>query len=74
MEKPSAIWYLLPIILGPIGGIIGYFVMKDKDRKFAERLLKIGLVMIIFYAILIVLIVFLALYAMGIFSVRSSIG
>lgn len=38
---------MLAIFLGPIGGIIGYFVLKDRDRKFAERLLIVGFVMIL---------------------------
>lgn len=45
-KKPSKLWYLLPIFLNIIGGVIGYFLLKDRDRKFAERLLIIGLVMI----------------------------
>jgi len=58
-KKPSRWWYLLPIFSGIMGGlvggllfiflgiivgIIGYFLFKDKDRKFAERLLIIGIV------------------------------
>lgn len=46
-KKPSRWWYLLPIFFSVIGGIIGYFLLKDRDRKFAERLLIIGLVMIV---------------------------
>jgi hypothetical protein len=46
-EKPSRIWYLLAIFLNVIGGIIGYFLLKDKDRKFAERLLIVGVIMIV---------------------------
>ena len=41
--KPSAAWYCLPILLGFIGGIIGYFVVKDKDPNMAKNLLLIGI-------------------------------
>ena len=52
MSKPSAIWYLLPILLGPIGGIIGYFFVKNRDRKFAERLLIAGIIVIAVYFVI----------------------
>ena len=73
-EKPSKIWYLLPIFLGPIGGIIGYFLVKDRDKKFAERLLIVGVIMIVIGFVLSFIITFIvAFYAMGIFSVTPSI-
>jgi len=43
-EKPSNWWYLLPIFLNIVGGFIGYLLLKDRDRKFAKRLLIIGLI------------------------------
>jgi hypothetical protein len=42
-EKPSNVWYLLPILLGIIGGIIGYIVIKVKDKKMARNILYVGL-------------------------------
>jgi len=45
-KKPSRLWYLLPISLGILGGVIGYFLLRKRDRKFAEKLLIIGLLMI----------------------------
>ena len=50
--KPSKAWYLLPIFLGPIGGIIAYFLVKDRDKKMAEKLLIVGVVMIVVYFVL----------------------
>lgn len=42
-EKPSNWWYLLPILLGILGGIIGYIVIKVKDEKMAKNILYVGL-------------------------------
>ena len=41
--KPSNWWYLLPILLGILGGIIGYIVIKVKDEKMAKNILYVGL-------------------------------
>lgn len=42
-KKPSKAWYLLPILFGIIGGVIGYFVIKRKDKKMAKNILYVGL-------------------------------
>jgi len=46
-EKPSNWWYLLPILLGILGGILGYIyfstVIKVKDEKMAKNILYVGL-------------------------------
>mgnify|MGYP001145942510 CR=1 FL=1 len=42
-KKPSNWWYLLPILLGLLGGIIGYIVIKVKDKKMAKNILYVGL-------------------------------
>ena len=42
-EKPSNVWYLLPILLGILGGIIGYIVIKAKDERMAKNILYVGL-------------------------------
>jgi hypothetical protein len=42
-RKRSAIWYLLPIFMGIVGGIIGYFEVRNDDPRLAKRLLYIGL-------------------------------
>jgi len=73
-QKPSRLWYLLAIFLGIIGGIIGYFVLKDRDRKFAERLLIIGVVMIIVAYGLSILLSFLAyIYISGVTTSTASL-
>jgi len=71
-RRPSKVYYLLPIFLGIIGGVIGYFLLKDRDRKFAERLLIIGLVMIAVWWVLSILLSGLAyLYIAGEFAART---
>lgn len=40
-KMPSKLWYLL-IFLGIIGGIIGYILLKDKDKSMAKNILVIG--------------------------------
>ncbi len=45
VRRPSRLWYLLPIFLAIVGGVIGYFIVKSRDRKFAGRLLLVGLAM-----------------------------
>ena len=38
-------WYLVPIFLGIIGGIIAYFALRKDDREKAKKCLYIGLVL-----------------------------
>ncbi len=47
--SPSRWWYLLPILFNIIGGIIGYFAVRHRDRKLAENLLIAGLVMFVLW-------------------------
>ena len=44
-NKRSNWWYLLPIFLGGIGGIIAYFALRKDDREKAKKCLYIGLVL-----------------------------
>ena len=37
-KKPSKAWYIVPILFGLIGGLVGYLVVKDDDRKMAKRI------------------------------------
>jgi hypothetical protein len=50
--RRSAWWYLLPILLGIIGGVIAYFVIKQDDPIKAKNCLKLGLVLLIIDIIL----------------------
>ena len=47
-EKPrSNAWFLLPIFLGIIGGVIAYFVLRNDDPKKAKNCLYLGIVLAI---------------------------
>jgi cytochrome bd-type quinol oxidase subunit 1 len=50
--RRSAWWYLLPILLGIIGGVIAYFIIKQDDPIKAKNCLKLGLVLLIINIIL----------------------
>ena len=39
-------WYLLPIFLGIIGGIIAYFAIRKDDRQKAKKCLYLGLMLL----------------------------
>ena len=70
-SKPSNFWYLLPIFFGIIGGIIGYFAIRDRDRKMAKNLLIVSIVILVVFTILPVILI-LAYY--GIFAPSGFLG
>ncbi len=41
-DKVSAGWYVLAAALAIVGGLVGYFSVKDKNLKTAKRLLYVG--------------------------------
>lgn len=43
--RKSRWWYLLPIFLNVIGGIIAYLVLKDDDRALAKNCLYLGIIL-----------------------------
>ncbi len=43
IKKKSKFWYLLPIIFGLLGGVIGYFVLRKSDPSKAKICLILGL-------------------------------
>ncbi len=56
-EKPrSNLWFLLPIFLGLIGGIIAYFVLRQDDNKKAKNCLYLGIALAIIGLLLNILI------------------
>ena len=46
-KQRSNWWYLLPVFLGVIGGIIAYFALRRDDRKKAKKCLYLGLILLI---------------------------
>ena len=50
-------WYLLPILVGLIGGIIAYWVLRHDDPKKAKKCLYTGIVLAIVGIIINILIV-----------------
>ena len=43
----SNFWFLLPIFLGLIGGVIAYFVLRQDDPKKAKNCLYLGIILAI---------------------------
>jgi uncharacterized membrane protein YeaQ/YmgE (transglycosylase-associated protein family) len=46
-KKRSNYWFLLPILVGLIGGIIAFFVLKRDDPRKAKNCLYIGIVLFV---------------------------
>lgn len=42
--RTSGAWWLLPIFLTWVGGLIGWLAVRERDRKKARRLLLLGIV------------------------------
>ena len=45
-RKRSNWWYLLPIFLGVIGGIIAYFALRRDDHEKAKKCMYLGLILL----------------------------
>jgi|TARA_B100001750_G_scaffold107868_1_gene85255 uncharacterized membrane protein len=60
-RKRSNWWYLVPILFGIIGGIIGYFALKRDAPEKAKKCLYLGLVLTV-----INIIANIALFSVGI--------
>jgi len=44
-KQRSGFWYLLPIILGIIGGVIAWFVIRKDDPVKAKNCLWLGVIL-----------------------------
>ena len=43
----SNVWFLLPILLGIIGGIIAFFILRHDDPRKARNCLYLGIVLMV---------------------------
>ena len=39
-------WYLVPIFLGIIGGVVAYFALRNDDRQKAKKCIYLGLILL----------------------------
>ena len=46
-KSRNSTWYLLPIFVGMIGGIIGYLIIRKDDPCKAKNCIYIGIVMMV---------------------------
>ena len=51
-KSRSSTWYLLPILVGMIGGIIAYLIIRKDDSHKAKNCIYIGIVMMVIGIIL----------------------
>ncbi|MGI0022964.1 MAG: hypothetical protein ACRD9Q_08905 [Nitrososphaeraceae archaeon] len=53
--EPPKLWYLIPIFMGVIGGLIMYLILKDQNEKMAKNGLYLGIILtviiVVFYII-----------------------
>lgn len=45
MKLTSKLWYILPILLGLIGGIVGYMILRHSDPIKAKKSVYLGIVL-----------------------------
>jgi len=57
VKSRSHMWYLLPIFVGLIGGIIAYWILRRDDPKKAKKCLYLGIGLAIVGIIINILIV-----------------
>jgi hypothetical protein len=46
-KGPSKAWYLLPIFIRIIGGLIMYFALTNRDAKMAKKRLLLSILLLI---------------------------
>mgnify|MGYP001611039542 FL=1 len=57
VKSRSQLWYLLPVFVGLIGGIIAYWILRRDDSKKAKKCLYLGIVLAIVGIVINILIV-----------------
>lgn len=51
-QRRSRAWYLLPIFLGIVGGVIAYFVLRQDDSSLAKNCLYLGTALTVIHIVL----------------------
>ncbi len=51
-KKRSNAWFLLPIFLGLIGGVIAYFILRNDDSAKAKNCLYLGIILAVIGVVL----------------------
>ena len=51
LRTRSNFWYLLPIVLGILGGVIAYFAVRRDDPKLGKNCLIVGIVILAFHLV-----------------------
>ncbi|RNJ76012.1 MAG: hypothetical protein EB828_03735 [Nitrosopumilus sp. D6] len=54
-EKISRIWWILPIFLTLVGGLICYFALRDRNEKKARNMLYLGIALLVPHLIMLYL-------------------
>ena len=62
-KRRSNWWYLVPIFIGLIGGIIAYFALRRDDPQKAKKCLMVGIILT-----LINIVVNIAIFSTGTFE------
>lgn len=64
-QPVSGAWWLLPVLLVFLGGIIAWAATKDRDPKKAKSMLKWGIILTFIYAVIIIAIYFVLTWVLG---------
>jgi hypothetical protein len=51
-RRVSAAYWLLPILLGWVGGLLAWVMVRDRDRSMARNLLITGILLSAFFAVM----------------------
>jgi peptidoglycan/LPS O-acetylase OafA/YrhL len=75
-NRPTRLWFVLPLVFGLLGGLIAYFKLKSRDKIMAKYLLILSLwpaAVVFGITYLIGLVLFAALWTIigGVFTAMS---
>jgi len=55
LKKGNTLFYILPFLFGIIGGLVGYFLIKEKNKKLACNLLWAGVIVTLIVDVIVIL-------------------